>query len=101
MLRDRGLYAVSATLLAVLMTILLLAPGGWAASKYKTLQAFRGGSDGFGPFGVIFDQAGDLYGTTTEGGGGTCDGGCGLVYELHDIFVSPGRGRPGLRGLGG
>jgi uncharacterized repeat protein (TIGR03803 family) len=32
----------------------------------------------------VFDQAGNLYGTTSGGGGGNCDSGygCGVVYEL-------------------
>jgi hypothetical protein len=49
------------------------------------LYAFRGGSDGVTPNGdLVFDQAGNLYGTTTFGGGYVCSGGngCGMVYEL-------------------
>ncbi len=58
------------------------ASGFW---NYSTLYSFNGGSDGEVPSaGVIFDQAGNLYGTTTLGGGGTCSGGygCGTVYQL-------------------
>ena len=52
------------------------------------LYTFTGGSDGSGPGGgdLIFDQAGNLYGTTQAGGylGGVCsaNGGCGVVFEL-------------------
>jgi uncharacterized repeat protein (TIGR03803 family) len=35
------------------------------------------------PGGVIFDSAGNLYGTTFDGGGAGCDdAGCGTVFEL-------------------
>lgn len=48
--------------------------------------AFQGGSiDGQEPgYGdLVFDQAGKLYGTTIEGGGGLCnDSTCGTVYQL-------------------
>jgi uncharacterized repeat protein (TIGR03803 family) len=48
------------------------------------LHRFTAGSDGASPSGdVIFDSAGNLYGTTLEGGpSGYCTLGCGLVYEL-------------------
>jgi hypothetical protein len=44
------------------------------------LHAFSGNDDGYAPSGLtIFD--GRLYGFTW-GGNGSCDGGCGTVYEL-------------------
>jgi len=50
------------------------------------LYAFTGGSDGDELWASpILDKAGNLYGTTSEGGGGTnCLGssGCGTVFEL-------------------
>lgn len=48
------------------------------------LYLFNGGSDGANPYGadLIFDQAGNLYGTTYDGGTGSCSGGCGTVYKL-------------------
>jgi len=48
------------------------------------LYDFQGGNDGSAPYygNVIFDSAGNLYGTTSAGGGGECSGGCGTVYEL-------------------
>jgi len=55
------------------------ANGGWAE---KLLHSFNG-TDGFDPYaGVILDAAGNLYGTTTDGGTGSCPNGCGVVYEL-------------------
>jgi len=57
--------------------------GAW---KETVLYSFTGGSDGAGPAaGLIFDRAGNLYGTTAVGGDGPCNegvGGCGVVFEL-------------------
>ena len=55
--------------------------GGWTES---VLYNFTGTSSGNGPYAaVIFDQAGNLYGTTSEGGNGGCNGlGCGTVFQL-------------------
>jgi len=48
------------------------------------IYRFGGGSDGANPYGadLIFDAAGNIYGTTYNGGSGTCTGGCGTVYKL-------------------
>ena len=50
---------------------------------------FTGGRDGFGPGGaLVFDSAGNLYGTTPDGGNlrkcnvGT---GCGVVYQISPV----------------
>ena len=54
----------------------------------KKLHNFGNGDDGYSPNGgLIFDGSGNLYGTTTYGGGsGTCNEpdstGCGTVFEL-------------------
>ena len=63
-------------------TVFKLSPSGsgWTES---ILYSFTGGSDGGGPAsGLIFDQAGNLYGTTQGGGSGSCTGGCGTVFKL-------------------
>lgn len=55
--------------------------GGWQQSVIYT---FQGGADGAVPGGsLLFDSAGNLYGTTAQGGTG-CEApfGCGTVYEL-------------------
>jgi len=49
------------------------------------LYSFRGGRDGAAPrAGLIADKAGNLYGTTSDGGGKGCYDhyGCGTVFEL-------------------
>jgi uncharacterized repeat protein (TIGR03803 family) len=50
----------------------------------KVLYSFAGGNDGSKPCaGMTFDAAGNLYGTTYEGGGTGCKGlGCGTVFLL-------------------
>lgn len=56
--------------------------GSWTAS---ILYTFTGGSDGANPIaGLVFDGAGNLYGTTQFGGDSSCPGfaGCGVVFEL-------------------
>jgi uncharacterized repeat protein (TIGR03803 family) len=57
------------------------AQGPW---KETILYSFAGGSDGVYPWaGVIFDSKGNIYGTTSLGGGSTnCTSGCGIVFQL-------------------
>jgi len=73
----RLLAALSATLIIASATLMLV-PGTEAASNYKVLYQFTGGADGFMPSGVVFDAAGNLYGTTYSGG----SYGWGSVFEL-------------------
>jgi uncharacterized repeat protein (TIGR03803 family) len=76
----RLLGAASAALMIVI-AVFMLAPGSWAASNYKTLHAFKGGADGGNPQGdLVFDTAGNLYGTTTDQVGEEKDG--GTVFKL-------------------
>jgi len=55
-------------------------PGGqWAEN---TLYSFLGGADGAVPNGsLVFDKAGNLYGTTQNGGACNPEG-CGTIFEL-------------------
>ncbi len=55
--------------------------GGYTES---VIYSFAGGSDGEYPLdGVVFDNAGNLYGTTGYGGGSVaCPNGCGTVFKL-------------------
>jgi uncharacterized repeat protein (TIGR03803 family) len=51
--------------------------GAWSES---VLYSFEGGSDGSSSIGnLVFDGAGNLYGTTSEGGAG-CS--CGVIFKL-------------------
>ena len=52
------------------------------------LHTFTGGADGGNPVSeVVFDRAGNLYGTAPVGGSSNCPSGCGVVYEMSP---SPG-----------
>jgi uncharacterized repeat protein (TIGR03803 family) len=70
-------------------TVFELSPasgGGWTLT---VLHNFSGGNDGQWPAaGLVLDSAGNLYGTTQNGGGSiACTGGCGTVFK-----VSPSAG---------
>jgi uncharacterized repeat protein (TIGR03803 family) len=64
--------------LAIILAVLLQSAGAWAASKERVLYSFKNnGKDGEVPYaGLIFDAAGNLYGTTAGGGSH------GTVFEL-------------------
>ncbi|HEY2445972.1 MAG TPA: choice-of-anchor tandem repeat GloVer-containing protein [Rhizomicrobium sp.] len=61
-------------------TVFELAPDG----TEKVVYSFKGGSDGVVPLSkVLLDQAGNVFGTTFEGGNQGCGGaGCGVVFEI-------------------
>jgi uncharacterized repeat protein (TIGR03803 family) len=52
---------------------------GSAAAGDRVIYNFQGGNDGIGSNDLIADRAGNLYGTTFNGGG---PAGAGTVYEL-------------------
>src|ERR1039457_6480835 len=53
------------------------------AGVHTVLYDFTGGADGGEPYkGVTLDAQGDLYGTAVTGGGGSCEGGCGVAFKL-------------------
>ncbi len=59
-------------------TVFQLTPSGSGWTE-KVIYSFQDGSDGGYPYaGLIFDQSGNLYGATTDGG----TGGGGTVFEL-------------------
>ena len=55
------------------------------AQTLTVLYSFSGGADGANPQApLILDKAGNLYGTTYQGGDLTCNAGygCGTVFKL-------------------
>lgn len=73
---------VAVTAFAVLFGFLTPAAPAQAASKLQVLHEFHG-KDGQSPLaGVIFDAAGNLYGTTTWGGDDSSCVSCGTVFQL-------------------
>jgi uncharacterized repeat protein (TIGR03803 family) len=67
-----------------------ISPPGTAWTE-SVLYSFAGGTDGASPWaGLIFDKAGNLYGTTAAGGSSNCTGGCGTVFELSPPAVQGG-----------
>jgi len=61
-------------------TVFKITPGSNGKWKETILHSFTLGAGGEGPSaGVVMDNAGNLYGTTSAGGS-SC--GCGLIYKL-------------------
>src|SRR4029077_5208467 len=53
------------------------------AQTFNVLYTFHGPNGGFPETQLTLDSAGNIYGTTTEGGKGSCGGpGCGTVFEI-------------------
>jgi len=83
MRNERALIGIRSLLL--LAVVAWPFTGAWAGTpQEQVLYRFAGGSDGAQPNnGLIADSAGNLYGTTSEGGGAGCGGiGCGIAFEL-------------------
>jgi uncharacterized repeat protein (TIGR03803 family) len=63
-------------------TVFRLTPGPGGQWKETILYEFPNPVDGANPTSrVVFDKAGNIYGTA-GGGIGSCGGGCGVVYKL-------------------
>ncbi|HTS71810.1 MAG TPA: choice-of-anchor tandem repeat GloVer-containing protein [Terriglobia bacterium] len=70
----------SALALAIAFMLTSAATQPAQAQTFNVINTFTGGGDGANPFaGVTLDQAGNLYGTTFQGG----QYGIGTVYELR------------------
>jgi uncharacterized repeat protein (TIGR03803 family) len=71
-------------LLATFLGVSFLSALPAFAQQEEVLQSFSyAGATGYSPFAnLIFDSAGNLYGTTYEGGAGCSSPGCGTVFEL-------------------
>ncbi len=68
-------------------TVFKLTPGG----VETVLYSFTFGADGVEPNGgLVLDRHGNLYGTTSAGGGSGCNGfGCGTVFKLTNKLIPP------------
>jgi|HubBroStandDraft_1064217.scaffolds.fasta_scaffold42217_2 uncharacterized repeat protein (TIGR03803 family) len=70
-------------------TVFKLAPNPNGTWTETVIHTFASGREGIYPYGgPILDAAGNVYGTTLDGGGGTltgCSNGCGTVYELIPV----------------
>jgi len=72
------------TALSALVVFVVASPRPMAAQSLTVLYSFTGGADGWAPYsGLVRDSAGNLYGTTYEGGSsGACTFGCGTVFKI-------------------
>jgi uncharacterized repeat protein (TIGR03803 family) len=73
-------------------TVYKLTPTASGAWKETTLYSFKEEADGGNPAAsLVFDNKGNLYGTTTYGGtfSGDCPNGCGTVFELTPTTSGP------------
>jgi uncharacterized repeat protein (TIGR03803 family) len=67
-------------------TVFELSPNGGGGWTETVLYSFTGGSDGQNPSqGLVFDNAGNLFGVTPYGGSQNCGNGCGVVFELQHL----------------
>jgi len=72
-------HCVFRNIWAVLLFTIALSLASWAADNESVIYNFTGGNDGGDPAAqLVFDSAGNMYGTTVVGG----LFGCGTVFEL-------------------
>lgn len=63
-------------------------PAAFCTWRKTVLYRFNGGNDGANPLlgDLVFDHAGNIFGSTGNGGGVACSGlGCGTVFELSPV----------------
>jgi len=85
-MRKKKLLSIAASIV-IAMSLLTIAATQAVAQQFTVLHSFNpNGGDGSTPYfgDLIFDAAGNLYGTTVSGGKGTNCGalGCGTAFEL-------------------
>lgn len=88
-MNHRGMKVINAITLAVVLCFGTAAMQLAPAQSFTLLHAFAGSPDGAVPVaGLIQDSAGNLYGTTQQGGntGGACANsgmnGCGVIFKI-------------------
>jgi uncharacterized repeat protein (TIGR03803 family) len=82
-MRQKTFWIAASCVLAMLGLRPIFSSGAAPASTEKVIYAFTGGADGGEPMSnLTLDAAGNLYGTTSGGGTGACNSGCGTVFEL-------------------
>ncbi len=87
-MRPEKSWFIASVAVSLIVAALVVAPGAWAASTFKILHVFRRFSGGHNAMGtLVSDAAGNLYGTTFNGGFvysgcGTASEGCGVVFKL-------------------
>jgi len=85
----RALGVIGTLVLAGGTTLAALVPLDTAhAGTLSVIHVFTGGSDGANPSGLMEDAAGNLYGTTGEGGSYVCFGG-GTVFKIAPTARKP------------
>ena len=93
-LRIQRRTAGAALGLAIVLASVAVASRSMQAQTFTLLYTFTGGTDGSTPLGgVILDAAGNLYGTTSQGGNLACSLGCGTLFKVdaagnHTVLYS-------------
>jgi uncharacterized repeat protein (TIGR03803 family) len=86
-LKSSSLFSTLLAVALAVAAVIMFADGAFAAER--VIHNFQGGNDGIGPNDLIADRAGNLYGTTFNGGGSA---GAGTVFELspRHRWAAPG-----------
>jgi uncharacterized repeat protein (TIGR03803 family) len=102
-MRSRPSSYITTAILAIFALAMVLVHGAGAASTTKVIYSFAGDEDGEYPdTELVRDGAGNLYGTTVQGG----DFGSGTVFQLtpsgaHTVLYSFTSGADGAQPYGG
>jgi uncharacterized repeat protein (TIGR03803 family) len=72
----------TALALAVIFLLVFVATPWAQGQTFTVLHRFTGNDGSFPEAGLVRDAAGNLYGTTLNGGDQNCSGGCGSVFKL-------------------